>query len=79
VPTPEELILDFGLNPRTTAGDPEPIKLTDRVVMNYFTAKRFHAALQIAIERHEKVFGTIETDILKRARPGAEVNPAGQR
>ena len=38
--TPEELILDFGLNTQTPPSPNQPIKLTHRVVMNFYTAKR---------------------------------------
>ena len=38
--TPEELVLDFGLNPQISPTPTEPVKLTHRVVMNFFTAKR---------------------------------------
>lgn len=37
--TPEELILDFGLNPQMGQVPTETIKLTQRLVMNFYTAK----------------------------------------
>ena len=43
--TPEELVLDFGLNTQMTPSLPEPIKLTQRLVLNYYTAKRLLGAL----------------------------------
>lgn len=64
--TPEELIVDFGLNPQPTATPAKAIVVTQRVTMNYYTAKRLFAALGIAVQRHEAVFGTIETDVQKR-------------
>jgi hypothetical protein len=36
--------------------------------MNFFTAKRLLAALQMSVQRHEAVFGVLETDIQKRLR-----------
>ncbi len=67
--TPEELILDFGLNPSTEPNPKDPVKLTARVVMNYYTAKRLSLALQRVIREHEKAYGELELDFRKRARP----------
>jgi hypothetical protein len=68
--TPEELVFDFGLNTQMTpvAGG-EAIKLTHRLVTNYFIAKRLLGALHIAIQQHEAVYGALEVDVQKRARP----------
>jgi hypothetical protein len=68
--TPEELILDFGLNPGTEPNPKEPVKMTARVVMNYYNAKRLLLALQRVIQEHEKTYGELELDFRKRARPG---------
>lgn len=65
--TPEELIVDFGLNAQPLGATNEPIAVTERVVMNYFTAKRLLQALGASVARHESVFGPLETDVLKRA------------
>jgi hypothetical protein len=64
--TPEELILDFGLNPQPVGIPTDPISVTQRIITNYFTAKRMLAALQMTIQRHEAMFGVLETDIQKR-------------
>src|SRR6201987_4134149 len=69
--TPEELVLDFGLNTQMTPVPTEPVKLTHRLVMNYFTAKRLLGALHMAVQQHEGVYGVLETDIQKRVRAGA--------
>jgi hypothetical protein len=69
--TPEELVLDFGLNTQMTPVPGEPVKLTRRLVMNYFTAKRLLGALHMAVQQHEGVCGVLETDIQKRKRAGA--------
>src|ERR1700756_5181200 len=66
--TPEELVLDFGLNTQMTPVPTEPVKLTHRLVMNYFTAKRLLGALHMAVQQHENTYGVLETDIQKRAR-----------
>jgi hypothetical protein len=79
--TPEELILDFGLNPQMGQMPTEPIKLTQRLVMNFFTAKRLLGALQFAVQRHESFFGVLEVDVQKRIRglpPGMGTRPPGQ-
>jgi hypothetical protein len=66
--TPEELIIDFGLNPQPVGIPTNPIVVTERIVTNFYTAKRMLFALQATIQRHEQVFGTIETDIQKRVK-----------
>src|SRR5258707_10088845 len=66
--TPEELILDFGLNPQMGQAPTEAIKLTNRVVMNFYTAKRLLNALHFAVSRHESFFGALEVDIQRRLR-----------
>ena len=69
--TPEELILDFGLNAQPFGAPTEPVEVKQRIVVNYFTAKRMLAALQLTIQRHETAFGMLETDVQKRVVPGA--------
>jgi hypothetical protein len=66
--TPEELVLDFGLNTQqvTPAGSPEAVKLMQRLVMSFYTAKRLLNALQWAVSRYEGNFGVLETDFQKR-------------
>lgn len=66
--SPEELIVDFGLNPQPVGMPKDPIHVKQRVVMNFFTAKRLLAALNMSVQRHEAVFGVLETDIQKRLR-----------
>jgi hypothetical protein len=78
--TPEELVLDFGLNTQMTPVPAEPVKLTHRLVMNYFTAKRLLGALHMAVQQHENMYGVLETDIQKRVRAGAnQPRPGMQR
>ena len=69
--TPEELVLDFGLNTQMTPVPAEPVMLTHRLVMHYFTAKRLLGVLHMAVQQHEGVCGVLETDIQKRKRAGA--------
>jgi hypothetical protein len=78
--TPEELVLDFGLNTQMTPTAGEPVKLTHRLVLNYFTAKRLLMALGMAVQQHERVYGVLETDVQKRVKnpgPGAAGPRAG--
>lgn len=64
--TPEELILDLGLNPNPYAQGKTTVKLGQRIIMNHFTAKRLLSALSMALQRHEQAFGVLETDVRKR-------------
>src|SRR5438552_931583 len=57
--TPEEWVVEFGLNISPADAEQGPIELTPRVVMNFFTAKRLFYALGAALERHESTFGVI--------------------
>ena len=73
---PEELILDFGLNTQMAPTPNQPVKLTHRVVMNFFTAKRLLNGLHFAVSRYENAFGVLELDFQKRARmPGGTTPP----
>jgi hypothetical protein len=74
--TPEELIIDFGLNPQPFGLPAHPIPVTQRIITNFFTAKRMLHALNLTIQRHEATFGVLETDVQKRVRSGA---PGQQR
>lgn len=68
--TPEELIIDFGLNPQPFGVPTEPISVSQRIVTNFYTAKRMLHALQLTIQRHEATFGVLETDVQRRVQPG---------
>jgi hypothetical protein len=68
--TPEELIIDFGLNPQPFGLPTSPIPVSQRIITNFYTAKRMLHALQLTIQRHEATFGVLETDVQKRVRPG---------
>jgi len=66
--TPEELIIDFGLNPQPIGVPTEPIPVTQRIITNFYTAKRMLQALTLTVQRHEMTFGVLETDVQKRVR-----------
>ncbi len=69
--TPEELIIDFGLNPQPFGVPTEPIPVAQRIITNFYTAKRMLQALHLTIQRHEATFGVLETDVQKRVQPSA--------
>jgi len=81
--TPEEVILDFGLNPQPFATGRQDVKANQRLVMNFYTAKRLLTALGMTIQRHEQTFGAIELDVRRRAGsthqqfPGPAARPPG--
>ena len=79
--TPEELIIDFGLNNQPMGTPTEPIPISQRIIVNFFTAKRLLGALSMSIQRHEAAFGVLETDVNKRvtSRPGAAPSAPPQK
>ena len=68
--TPEEMIIDFGLNPQPFGMPVHPVTITQRIVTNYYTAKRMLHALNLTVQRHEQAFGVLETDVQKRVVGG---------
>jgi hypothetical protein len=64
--TPEEMIIDFGLNPQPVGIPTEPVVVSQRIVTNFYTAKRLWHALGLTLQRHEQAFGVLETDIQRR-------------
>ncbi len=73
--TPEEVILDFGLNPQPFATGRQEVKANQRIVMNFYTAKRLLTALSMTIQRHEGTFGAIELDVRRRATSQPQTYP----
>jgi len=74
--TPEELILDLGLNPTPYATGKVDVSVTQRIILNHYTAKRLWSALSMALQRHEQAFGVLETDVRKRVKAPAVDAPA---
>jgi len=71
--TAEEVMLDFGMNlvnPAQAEGEQPEItfKVTERVIMNYYSAKRMAITLSQLIRRHEDQFGELELDVAKRRK-----------
>jgi hypothetical protein len=69
--TPEEVVLDLALNPNPLAAGAQKLRVSQRVILNHFTAKRLAALLTATVQRHEQAFGRLETDIRKRLQPEA--------
>ena len=65
--TPEEVIVDFGLNPNPFLQGKQEVNVTQRLIMNHYTAKRLCSALLMTLQRHEATFGSIELDVRRRA------------
>ena len=69
--TDEEVILDFGLN-HVEPTDQQigrrkmVFHANERIIMNYYSAKRLTITLGQIIRRHEQEFGEIELDSAKR-------------
>ena len=66
--TPEELIIDFGLNPQPFGVPTEPVVVNQRIVTNFYTAKRLLHLLGQVMAQHEATFGVLELDAQRRAR-----------
>ena len=67
---------DFGLNAQPFGVPTEPVDVKQRIVVNYFTAKRMLQALHMSVQRHEQAFGVLETDVQKRVVAGRAGRPA---
>ena len=67
--TPEEVIVDFALNPNPFRQGKQEVKVTQRLILNFYTAKRLASALAMTLQRHEGTFGAVELDVRRRARP----------
>ena len=67
--TPEEVMMDFALNPNAFGRVmDEVVKIDHRIVMSYEAAKRTAFVLLETIRRHEERFGAVELDPRKRLR-----------
>ncbi len=76
--SPEEVIIDFGLNlvtqpaQRDSGKDGTPgeilFQVTNRTIMNYYSAKRLAITLTQMIKRHEEQFGNLELNAETRRK-----------
>ncbi len=64
--TPEEVILDLAVNPNPMGAPNQKLKVSQRVILNHYTAKRLAALLTATVQRHEQAFGRLEIDVRKR-------------
>ena len=76
--TAEEVIMDFGLNTVRPASDkqeqPEIIfHSNERIILNYYCAKRLALTLGQIVRRYEQQFGELELDVAKRRLNESEV------
>ena len=71
IPSTEEVLLDFGINQTFPSQDDSVATeivfgVDNRVVMNYYTAKRLAMSLSKIVSQYEGQFGEIELDAAKR-------------
>jgi hypothetical protein len=67
--TPNEVIIDFGLNPNFFGQIlDEPLKLEQRVILSHDAAKRLCLHLTATIQNFEAKYGAIELDVAKRLK-----------
>jgi Protein of unknown function (DUF3467) len=67
--TPNEVIVDFGLNPNFFGAVlDEPLKLDNRVILSHDAAKRLCLHLTATIQNFEARYGNIELDVTKRLK-----------
>ncbi|MCA9223964.1 MAG: DUF3467 domain-containing protein [Planctomycetales bacterium] len=64
--SPEELIIDLGLNPQPVGIPNKPISIAHTTIMDFHTATTFLHQVSTLIEEYEAQNGPIETDIQKR-------------
>ncbi len=71
--TPEEIFITFGIN-QTVPSQEEGVsadmilQLSNRIIMNPYTAKRLAISISQSVREHEERFGTLELDAGKRVR-----------
>jgi hypothetical protein len=67
--TPNEVIVDFGVNPNFFGQIlDEPLKLDNRVILSHDAAKRLCLHLTATIQNYEARYGVIELDVTKRLK-----------
>ncbi|MHB1156806.1 MAG: DUF3467 domain-containing protein [Phycisphaerales bacterium] len=78
--TVEEVIMDFGLNMAAQSRPAQQddaagaavneinFQVNDRIILNYYTAKRLALSLGQVIRRHEEQFGELKLNVPDRLR-----------
>ena len=56
--TPEEVVVRFG--DTKASGEPNSVKITHKIVLNYYTAKRLLDALSQTISKYEEALGLVK-------------------
>jgi hypothetical protein len=70
--TPNEVIIDFGVNPNFFGQIlDEPLKLDNRVILSHDAAKRLCIHLTATVQNYEARYGAIELDVTKRLKTSA--------
>ncbi len=73
--TPNEVIIDFGMNPNFFGQIlDEPLKLEQRVILSHDAAKRLCLHLTATIQNFEAKYGPIELDVTKRLKAPTPAN-----
>jgi hypothetical protein len=73
---PEEVVVDFGLAvPAQHDAYLQNVKLSSRVVLNYYNAKRLALTLAATVQQYEQLYGPIELDVRQRRVPPPEQKP----
>jgi hypothetical protein len=80
--TAEEVIVDFGMNllvpeRQQRAGQNQPegrmlFNVDNRIVMNYYTAKRLAMMLSQVVRQHEERYGELKLNAAERAQDGKQ-------
>jgi hypothetical protein len=73
--THEEVIIDFCLNPNPFYTGHQELPVAQRLIMNFYTAKRLFHTLAMTLQRHEQTFGPIELDLRRRLQAQPAVPP----
>lgn len=77
--TPNEVIIDFGMNPNFFGQVlDEPLQLDHRIILSHDAAKRLCIHLTNTIQAFEAKYGVIELDIAKRLKPAAAAAGTGR-
>lgn len=67
--TPNEVLIDFGMNPNFFGQIiDEPLKLDQRIILSHDAAKRLCLHLTATIQNFESKYGVIELDVTKRLK-----------
>ena len=66
--TPEEVLIDFATTMQSQTDAGQPHHVAQRIITNWYTAKRLLQALHLSVQRHEMVFGELELNVEQRVR-----------